>query len=269
MLKKYISRKILKIFLITIFCVILIFLSSKNFFNPLRGVIIRVIYPFQKAFYIVGRETSGYVNFLQNIRNLRKENEKLIRENYILSAELADLKSADRENQILREQLKLAPKNSLNLEASFVIGQDPQRLGSWLLIDKGSQEGINVGMPVIVYEGILVGRVSEVFPHSAQVEMIFHTSSVINVSDNETETKGVISGEYGLGIIMDMISQKDVVNAGDTIVTSGLSQEIPKGLLIGKVQEVMNSPDRLYKQATVTPRVKYSDIDLVFVVKNK
>jgi len=48
-----------------------------------------------------------------------------------------------------------------------------------------------------------------------------------------------------------------------------LSKEIPKGLLIGKVQEVMNSPDRLYKQAIITPRVKYSDIDIVFVVKNK
>lgn len=248
-------------------CLLLIFLNPRGAFNPIQKFFLRVAYPIQKTFYILGRKTSDSLVFLGSIRNLRVENEKLIRENHSLAAEMANFKSEQKENAMLREQLSLAPKKDFNLEASFVIGQDPQRLGSWLLIDKGNDKGIKVGMPVIAFEGILIGKISEVNLNSSKVDLLSFFGSAVNAIDVETNARGVVKGEYGLGIIMDMISQSESLNEGDIIVTSGLGSDMPKGLLIGKIQEIRQTGDKLFQQAIVMPRVKYSKLDMVFVVK--
>ena len=216
------------------------------------------------------RETNltGKKKFLKICNYLKEKELQLTKENYDLSGQLSVLRDEKRENEKLREQLSLAPREKFNLEASLVIGQDPQKLGNWLLIDKGNSSGVKAGMPVIAYEGILIGKIKEVTANSAQVELLSNAPSAVNAVDLETEAKGIIKGEYGLGITMDMISQKDLVNEGDTIITSGLGSDIPKGLLIGRVQEIKTSPDKLFQQAAVIPKVKYSDLELVFVIKN-
>jgi rod shape-determining protein MreC len=92
---------------------------------------------------------------------------------------------------------------------------------------------------------------------------------VINAQDIETEAKGVVRGEYGLGTVLDMVSQTDILNVGDTVVTSGLGGDLPKGLLVGNIQEIRTTPDKLFQQADLMSRVKYSDLDVIFIIKNK
>jgi rod shape-determining protein MreC len=122
-------------------------------------------------------------------------------------------------------------------------------------------------MPVIAYEGILIGKTSEVFSGSSKVTLLSDAESAVNASDLESGARGVLKGEYGLGIVLDMVSQADVMNAGDTVVTSGLGSEMPKGLLIGKILETKVTGDKLFQQAVVAPRVKYSKLEAVFVIK--
>jgi len=181
---------------------------------------------------------------------------------------VASLQEAKRENDVLREQLDLAPRDKFDLEPCFVIGQDPQGSGSWLMVGKGSSDGIRTDMPVIVSNGILVGKVDEVGPDSSRVRLLTGSESVVNVSDLETSARGLIKGTYGLGLVMDMVAQADALNEGDTVITSGLGGEVPKGLLVGRIQEVKASPDKLFQQAIVIPRIRYQKLDLVFVIKN-
>jgi rod shape-determining protein MreC len=89
------------------------------------------------------------------------------------------------------------------------------------------------------------------------------------VADLETGARGLIKGAYGLGMMMDMVAQSDALNAGDTVITSGLGGEVPRGLLVGKIQEIKISPDKLFQQAIVVPRIKYQKLDVVFVIKNQ
>lgn len=236
--------------------------------NPARLALQEIAYPFQKAFYLSSRTLSGTFEFLGSIGNLKKENERMLKENNALAARVASLETEKKENVQLRDQLNLAPRQKFNLEAAFVIGQDPQRLGSWILIDKGGLAGVKSGMPVIAYEGILIGKVAEVLPGVSKVFLLTDSSSAVNVSDAETSARGVLKGEYGLGIIMDMVNQAEALNAGDTIATSGLGGDFPKGLLVGKIQEVKTTADKLFQQAVVMPRIRYEDLDTVFVVKN-
>lgn len=268
MSEKYITPKMIKLAAVAAVCLLLIFLNPRGIFSPARQVFWVAVHPFQKTFYILSRKTKETFDFLASISELRQENEHLLKENDSLSAASAMLEQEKKENETLREQLGLIPRAKFDLEASFIIGQDPQNLGSWISIDKGSFSGIQSGMPVIVSDGILVGRVEEVFGNTSRVNLLTSPSSSVSVTDLESGAKGIIKGEFGLGVIMDMVSQTDVLNNGDSIVTSGLSGDMPKGLLVGKVQSFAPTGDKLFQQAVISPRVKYSNLDAVFVIKN-
>jgi rod shape-determining protein MreC len=267
--KKNWSRKLLKLLVALAICFLLVFLSPKGFFDPLRGLFLGVAYPFQKTFYIISQQTGRFFKTLSSISELKDENEKLLKENRALSSRVADLRGQEKENEELRNQLKLAPREKFDLEASFVIGQNPEGQGSWIMIDKGRENGVGEGMPVIVSEGILVGKVEEVFTYSAKVLLLTDSSSFVNAINLESGARGILTGEYSLGLTFGMVAQTDVLNVGDNIVTSGLGGSFPKGLLIGKIQNTKNTQDKLFQQALVSAKVKYSDLETVFVVKKE
>lgn len=265
---KFFSKKLHKFLVIAGICFLLIFLNFGGIFNPVRSVLFKIAYPFQKTFYMLSQRTSLSLEFLGSISNLKKENENLIKENDSLYRQLASLSSIKQENEMLRDQLNLAPAKKYDLAASFVIGQNPEGQGSWLMIDKGSDQGIKPHMPVIVSDGILVGRVEESSAGSSKITLLTDSSSAVNVEDLETGARGILKGQYGLGIIMDMSTQSDILNQGDTIITSGLGGSLPRGLVVGKIQEVRPSEDKLFQQSIIIPRVKYLKLNMIFVIKN-
>lgn len=266
--KNYLTKNIIKSLTALAICLALLYFNPRGLLDPIRNIFIGISYPFQKTFYLTGRSISSSVDFFASIGNLKNENDKLIKENNSLAATVALLRDEKNENELMREQLKLIPREKFDLVGSFVISQDPQRLNSWVMIDKGDSDGIKQNMPVIVADGVLIGMISETMAHTSKVALLSGSESVVNVTNIETGAKGVLRGEYGLGIVMDMVSQQDGLNIDDTIVTSGLGGNIPRGLLIGKINEVRLSQDKLFQQAIVTPRIRYSKQDIVFVVKN-
>ena len=250
-------------------CLFLVFLNPKKIFNPFREVFFKFSLPLQKTFYALSQKTDDAFVFWSSLSEIKEENKKLIKDNNALSVAAAKQKELQKENEELRKQLGLIPSQKFNLEASFVVGQNPQKLGSWILIDKGEKAGIRIGMPVIVSQGILIGKVEEIYSDMAKVILLTDSESIINVRDSETEAKGVVRGKFGLGLVLEMVSQDDGLNAGDSIITSGLGGDLPKGLLIGKIQEPKASLDQIFQEATVTTPVKYSNLDVVFVIKNQ
>jgi rod shape-determining protein MreC len=263
------KSKLIKFFIALIFCLVLVFFNPRNIFSPLRGSLLFVAYPFQKVSYVAGKKIGQIWDFLISISELKKENRNLIAENDSLSARVADFSQIKKENEILREQLKLLPADKFDLEPAYVIGQDAQQdQGGWIMIDKGASVGLKKGMTAIVSDGILVGRVEDVFEKSSRINLVTNPNSSINVSDSETGAKGIVKGEFGLGVVMDMISQTDVLNEGDDIVSSGLGGNTPKGLLVGKIQSFTSTEDKLFQRAIVFPRVRYQDLEIVFVIKN-
>jgi len=260
-------RKNIKHIVVVFVLLAVIFISFRFGDNPVKGFVLGVSSPFLKTFRIFSGGISGFFDFLGSIGELKKENEKLISENQSLLVENNFLKGAEKENISLRQQLDLAPRKNFDLEASFVIGQDPQGFGNYLLIDKGEDVGIRVGMPAIISDGILVGRVSEAHKNTSKITLITDPESVINAESQETRTKGIVRGEYGLGLKMDMISQADIINDGDAVVTSGLGGEVPRGLTIGKISGISQSADKLFQEASIIPAADFSSLRVVFIIK--
>jgi rod shape-determining protein MreC len=264
---RLVSQKNIKYLVIVFVLLIVIFASLRAESNPVKGAILTVSSPFLKTFRIFSGGVSGFFEFMGSIGDLKSENEKLLGENQSLLAQNNRLKDAEKENQFLRKELDLAPRSDFTLEASFVIAQDPQGLGNYFLIDKGENSGVKTGMAAIVSNGILVGQVTEVYVNSAKVTLITDPSSAINAEVQSSGAKGIVNGEYGLGLQMDMISQTVVLSEGDTVIASGLGGKIPRGLTIGKIGQIGQSPDKLFQVASVVPAIDVSGLRTVFIIK--
>lgn len=264
---KFLSRKNIKFFLIVFALLILIFVGFRGADNSFKGFVLGVSSPFLKTFRIFSGGTADFFSFLGSIGELKDENERLIQENQGLLAENARRKDIEKENGVLRKEFGLAPKNKFDLEASFVISQDPQGLGNYIIVDKGNDKGMRTGMPAVVSGGILIGRVTDVYSNTAKITLITDPASAINAEAQDSGAKGIVNGEYGLGIKMNMISQAQEIKEGDAVVTSGLGGEMPRGLVIGKIGRIDQSKDKLFQEASVIPEADFSDLRIVFLVK--
>lgn len=263
--RKFIQTKFFRA--IIIFCAIWIFIlvSPDWLIVPLRASVATVTFPIQKIFSTTAFQLKDTWRFFFSIGEIKRENERLEKERLRLIAENARLADANKENDELRKQLGLLPREQFSLKAAEVISRDV----NWLYINQGSLDGIKKGMPVIVNAGILVGKVAEAFPFNSKVMLISNQESLINSITIDTGAEGIVKGEYGLGLLLDAVEQADVLKIGDTVVTSGLGGNMPKGLLIGTLQEPRFSNDRLFQQATLVSPLRFDSLRYVFVITNE
>lgn len=236
--------------------------------TPIRTSVMTVTLPLQKIFSVTAFELRDTFSFFASISDLKSENERLEKERLRLFVEHSQFVDVSKENEALRHELGLLPRNQFSLKSAEVIGRDVSGLGNWISINQGSLDGIHKGMPVIVDAGVLVGKVAEVFPSNARVMLLSNPESLINGLTLDTDAKGIVKGEYGLGLLYDMVLQADALKVGDTVVTSGLGGDMPQGLLIGTLQETRFSSDRLFQQASIITPVRFDRLRYVFVIEN-
>ena len=249
--------------------VLSVFLMWQPWFvlQPLRVVLSTIVWPVQGMFSTVAFELRDGLSFFSSIGSLKSDNEKLLQENIRLSAENIKWQSVSAENDELRKELELLPREDFHLKPAEVIGRDAAGLGNWLTINQGGLQGIEQGMPVIVYGSILVGRVVEVFPQSARVMLLSNPESLVSGVTIEGNAQGIVKGEYGLGILFDMVLQDAELHTGNRLVTSGLGGEFPKNLVIGTLQDARPSSDHLYQRASVVSPVSFDTLRYVFIIK--
>ncbi|OGI22508.1 MAG: rod shape-determining protein MreC [Candidatus Moranbacteria bacterium RIFCSPHIGHO2_01_FULL_55_24] len=235
--------------------------------TPLRYIAATVMWPVQNVLAPVAFEARDVSSFFGSIGELKETNETLEKEKLRLLAENARLQDLGKENEELRRSLNLIPRDRFETIGAGVIGRDVSGLGNWIQIDQGSLDGVEKGMAVIVEAGVMVGRIEEVFPKSARVMLLSHPESMVNGVTVDTDAQGIVKGEHGLGIVYDMVIQADTLKNGDTVVTSGLGGTIPKGLLIGTLQDTRLSDDRLFQQGAIVLPVRFDHLRYVFVIK--
>ena len=265
----FFSTKLFKVIIVLVIAGFIVFLNPLDFFNPIRSALFVVFSPVQKVVHGFAFECLEVKNFLTSIGQLKSENERLIKENREFLSERSSIEEIKNENDTLRKELGLLPREKFDLEGASVVAQDFHGQGDWLEIDKGERNGIKKGMPVIVEKGILVGEIGEVYWSSAKITLLANTKSAVNAIDSKTNSKGIVKGEYGMGIVIDMVLQSESLNRGDEVITSGIGKNFPKGLYIGQVGGIVLSPDRLFQKGIINSPVDFSKIQFVFVIKNQ
>lgn len=224
---------------------------------------------------------SKMASFFAGIRTLRE----VYRQNALLKNELQNYESLraqlnDKEVQIAQLQNMLGYKNSapsqLKLLPAAVTGRDPSTWNSELTIGEGTSAGVQPNMAVVAPDGSLVGRVAVVASNSAKVVLITDTRlgdgvSALVQNGSLHEPFGIVVGSVRLAgkLQMSFWAPLIQVQVGQEVVTSGLSDIYPKGIVIGTIQAVQDGPQGSVTSAIVTPAANLNYLQNVFVVESK
>ena len=149
--------------------------------------------------------------------------------------------------------------------AADVIGWDTSNFVRTVIINRGEQEGIEVGMPVETERG-LVGRVIAVSPHAAQVQLLTDPASAINVRLGTSRADGVVEGQLANPLRMKWIEQDIQISENELVMTSGLGGNFPPDLIVGRVTHVEQSTSELFQVAEVRSGVDFERLEIVLVI---
>ncbi|HEY5983723.1 MAG TPA: rod shape-determining protein MreC [Anaerolineales bacterium] len=199
---------------------------------------------------------------------LRTRNAELEAQVSQLQTQVIDLQQRANETEILAALVdfsRASPESSY--KAASVIGRDPSPFLHYIIIDSGSNDGIQRGMPVVTNEG-LAGRIDAVISDAARVQLITDPASSVNVTLRNAATDALAVGSVTGDIELQQISQDVSVEQGDIILTSGLGGGFPADLIVGQVVNVRKLPAELFQQATVQPAVDFSRLQIVLVITN-
>lgn len=225
--------------------------------------------PLQSGLSGLKRGLVGVSTALEDKQEMAREIGQLKSEYKDLSLENQQLREYKAETKRLRVLLdyKEDNKEQFDLTAARVIARHPNNWFNLITIDKGSDDGISQGMPVISADG-LVGRISNTSNHSSQVTLITDREMAVGaIIQNSRETRGIIEGMgESNSLRMINIPYYSKVRKYERVVCSGLSEFYPKGIQIGYVQAIKKEANGLLLSATITPVVDFNKLEEVLII---
>jgi rod shape-determining protein MreC len=237
--------------------------------RPIFSAVTWVLEPVARGGRVVVQRVGNSINLLGRIADLDQENKRVSEELQKVQTENARLKDQQQELEDLRERLDAPLAPELETFVAGVIGHDAISGTKSITINRGERDGVVVGAAVLSSGGVLVGRVEQVLASQAQVTLLTDDRSAIPSRISESRATGITRGELGLGLKMTDIPQQETVNVGDTVVTSGLGDELPKGLVIGRVETVETAANALFQVARVRPVVEVTRLEFVHIVRRQ
>jgi rod shape-determining protein MreC len=218
--------------------------------------------PFERALHGLTEATAGAWTSFHDLSAAERENQRLRQELAQAQAQILQLSEDGAENAHLKEMLGLQGRIAYRTVAATVIAANPGT-SSVITVDKGMNSGLATDLPVITPDGI-IGKTVAVFHRTAQVLMITDRASGVGSLLEKNGTEGVLKGN-GDGLCqLDYILNENQVSPGDLVVTSGLDQIYPKGLLVGRVVRV--SSGDIYRSISVRPAAALDHLENVLVI---
>ncbi|MGN0472624.1 MAG: rod shape-determining protein MreC [Lachnospiraceae bacterium] len=262
--------------ILTCVCVLLMVVTfmtnfTGGFLNNIGGYLFK---PFQEGISEVGSFLTQKSDELKEMRVLMQENERLREENAALIAENIHLQQYKNELRELQDLLELAAAyEDYETTAARIIAKDTGNWYSSFLINKGTDDGIEVDMNVIA-DGGLVGRVSRVGANWARVTAIIDDASNVSSMVLSTYDNLIVSG--GTELMFDnklafsqLLDREDLVMVGDKIVTSNISEKYLPGILIGHICQINMDANNLSKSGYITPVVDFEHLSEVLIIRQK
>jgi rod shape-determining protein MreC len=205
---------------------------------------------------------SNYID-LVHVRQQNKDLEKTVDR---LRLEEAALLEDARQGQRLQAMLGFQQKYIYATLAAQVYGSSGSDRSHDFFIDKGWRDGLRPDMAVITAEGI-VGKVRDVFPHTAQVLAVNDTTSGAGVILEKTRIRGVLRGDASGQLEVVGVTADQRIQPGEHVLTAGGDLIFPRGLPVGAVKKVVRDPDRDgLVDIILTPAAPLDRLDEVLVI---
>ena len=261
------------LFILTLLCIAMMVLSfTTNFLAlPLNYVSSFLLVPFEEGLTSVGTYALEKTQQLEELSSVLQENERLKNQINELTIENTRLQQEKYELTKLRELYELdAEYEEYTKIGARIISRDASNWYSSFVIDKGTEDGIQVNCNVIAGSG-LVGRVVEAGPNHAKVSSIISdgvnsSGMVLASGDNLIVTGNLETMSDGKIEYSQLIDSKNKVTVGDKVVTSNISDQYLPGLLIGYISSISTDSNNLTKSGYLTPVVDFEHLNEVLVI---
>ena len=231
----------------------------------LRKIILGAAAPVQDAINIPLQSLhDGWKKYLFLV-GLEDENRQLRRQNAALTEQLNLYREGRLEAERLRKLLVLKENFPQRPVAARVIDRARAPLFKTLLINKGTVDGLQAGLPVLSDQGV-VGRIKETSWHASRVLLLTDAQSNIDGMIQQSRAQGILQGAGSAGCSLKYISRTEEVLEGDAVITSGMAGVFPKGLPLGVVTGASRSNGGLFQKIDVAPAVDFEKLEEVLVL---
>ena len=262
------KSKFINFFVVLAVILLLIFFNWRGLLAWPKSLVFWTTRPFVGFFQAVDNWIFSPLNFFITLKDLNQENAKLMNENKVLLGENSRLKEVARENELLRRQLNLGQPAKQLLLLATVTGYDLTQ-GQYFLINQGNKDGVTAGLAVVAANNFLVGRVAEVENNFSKVILISDGASAINAFTQDTRVSGAVRGNHGLGVTLEMVPVDAQITVGETVLSSGLNDGVPRGLVIGHIVSLSKKANEIWQSAVINPAAEINNLEQVFVILNE
>ncbi len=244
----------------------LIVASRTGVLAPLENVLATPLNAAAGAFQQVALRLSLGLGDLADFQSLQQRNAELEEALARLQAEVVDLREINNDYGRLAQLLDYTT-NAQNQEfvTADVIAVDQTSALRSIAINRGTRDGIAIGVPVVTPQG-LVGRIIEVGANASRVLLITDLSSYVSTRLQTTRAEGTVNGQVSGNLLMTFIPLGEDVREGDIVLTSGLGGNFPPDLVIGQVTSTRQA--ELFQEAQVRSLINFDTLEIVLVMTN-
>ena len=250
--------------------VLLILIGFLNIFEAqIKNTFYFITSPLSKTFWRAGNGTSGFFWSFLNTKGLIQENNNLKEKNQKLLSEIAFLQETVKQGRLIKEVVQNTQEDDFEMVLVKTIGLD----GDFILLDKGSDDGVLENMPIISSQKVLFGKISKAYKDFSRVMLISNKNSVVDVKIEDADLAklpvfGAVKGSGNLSIYLDLISSDAEIHQGDNLITSGQEGVFPRGLLIGKITNSNKNDLKPFQTAQVQSFFEARNADNLFIITN-
>lgn len=194
----------------------------------------------------------------ETLSDLKEENERL-------TAKVAELAEAEETAARLEKLVGLQSTYNLSSTAARIIGSTGDAWTNAVVIDKGSNAGFEVGMPVCSSGGV-IGQIIEVSATTSTVRLVSDEQSGVSAMVQGSRAQGMLRGQADGSLRLEYVVADAEVSAGDIIITSGIGGSFPKGLPLGTVASIDRAANAVYYTIVVRPASTAENNEEVLVV---
>ncbi|MDR0971679.1 MAG: rod shape-determining protein MreC [Bacteroidales bacterium] len=223
------------------------------------------------AISLFANELAGETNLrfhkIEHYFSLSSSNEALVKENARLRAQIASsYVSYTQKSFIVNDTVY---KQQFEYIDAKIIKKTTNKRNNYFMLNKGRIHGVEKNMGVICPDGI-VGVVVLVSDNFCYVMSVLHQDSRLNIKDARTKISGTLIWDgknYLNGKLIDIPSSIPL-QKGDTIITSGFSEDFPQGILVGKITSFKKDKGTGLYNVDIRFFVDYNKLEYVYIVKN-
>lgn len=246
----------------------MIALALGGYLSPLSRYLLSPFISAQSWIYSRYQAIQDFVRAPQDMARLQQKNAQLEAQVAQLQAQIIELQQQLSETRILSALVDFARANPENrYQAAAVIGRDPSPFLRYIIINRGSDDNIRKGMPVVTQQG-LVGRIDAVTANASRVQLITDSAAVVNAKIQPSGAQAVLKGQVTGDLILDLIPQGTQFEVGNLVLTSGLGGGYPPNIVIGQVSGIRSQPQDLFQTASVQSVVDFNQLEIVLVIIN-